>query len=272
MTFSLFDLAFVGSLAVAPPPVSDADAQAYLTAVEAADGQFLEVAVRDAINAFVVGCKNDGTWSAIKASCILAGARTLAGALVPLVGTAPTNPGNVFVDGDYNRKTGLAGDGSTKYLDSNKSNNSLNQNNNSSGVFVNTAESSVGGYIGLGTGAITGSNHIGADNSGNYIFFRSMSTAAQVPAGAASTGFIGMTRDSSSAFTYRFNGQSSIGNDTSQTPATGNIYVFGRNVSNTLNVPTDGRLQFYFIGESLDLALLDSRVTALINAIAAAIP
>jgi hypothetical protein len=68
----------------------DADAQAYITAVETADGQALETGVRDAINAFVVGCKADGIWNAIKASCILAGARTLTGALVPLVGTAPT--------------------------------------------------------------------------------------------------------------------------------------------------------------------------------------
>jgi hypothetical protein len=57
--------------------------------------------------------------TAIKASCILAGARTLAGALVPLAGAAPTNVGP-FVSGDYNRKTGLVGDGSTKYLNSNR--------------------------------------------------------------------------------------------------------------------------------------------------------
>jgi hypothetical protein len=249
---------------------ADPDVQAYLTAVEAADGQPLEYEVAVAINSFVLGCKLDGLWNAIKASCILAGARTLSGALVPLVGTAPTNYN--FVAGDYNRETGLVGNGSTKYLDSNKNNNSLNQNNNSLGVFVNTAESSVAAYIGLGTGAITGSNHFGSDNNSSWIFFRSMSTAAQLPAGAASTGFIGMTRDSSSAFTYRRNGQSSIANNTSQTPATGNIYVFGRNVSNALNAPTDGRLQFYFIGESLDLAALDLRVTALIDDIGAAIP
>jgi hypothetical protein len=35
---------------------------------------------------------------------------------------------------------------------------------------------------------------------------------------------------------------------------------------------TDARLAFYSIGESLDLALLDARVTDLINAFAAAIP
>jgi hypothetical protein len=35
---------------------------------------------------------------------------------------------------------------------------------------------------------------------------------------------------------------------------------------------TNSRLAFYSIGESLDLALLDTRVTALITAIGAAIP
>jgi hypothetical protein len=49
----------------------DADAVAYIAAVEAADGQALETATRMAINSFVKGCKNDGIWPAIKASCIL---------------------------------------------------------------------------------------------------------------------------------------------------------------------------------------------------------
>jgi len=94
----------------------DPDAAAYITAVEgpSADNQALEPAVITAINDFVVGCKADGIWSAIKASCILAGARTLSGALVPLVGTAPTNFN--FGSGDYARKTGLIGDGASKSL------------------------------------------------------------------------------------------------------------------------------------------------------------
>jgi hypothetical protein len=71
--------------------VTDPDAGAYIAAVEAADGQLLEFGVGKAINDFVVGCKQDKIWDAIKASCILAGARTLTGALTPLVGTAPTN-------------------------------------------------------------------------------------------------------------------------------------------------------------------------------------
>jgi hypothetical protein len=69
----------------------------------------LEIGVQSAYNDFVVGCKADGIWDAIKASCILAGARTLSGSLTPLKGAAPTNFN--FVSGDYNRKTGLVGNG-----------------------------------------------------------------------------------------------------------------------------------------------------------------
>jgi hypothetical protein len=88
-TASFPDLSPTGRLTVAY--TIDSDAAAYIAAVEAADGQALETATRTAIDSFVKGCKNDGIWNAIKASCILAGARTLAGALVPLVGTAPTS-------------------------------------------------------------------------------------------------------------------------------------------------------------------------------------
>jgi len=55
----------------------------------------------------------------------------------------------------------------------------------------------------------------------------------------------------------------------SVTPLNATIGVFN-NGSNAAF--TNARLAFYSIGESLDLALLDARVTTLINAFAAAIP
>jgi hypothetical protein len=137
----------------------DADAVAYIAAVEAVDGQALETATRMAINSFVKGCKNDGIWTAIKASCILAGARTLAGALVPLVGTAPTNFDGLFDSGDYNRKTGLIGDGSTKSLDSNRNNNADPQNSKHVSAYATTV-SSVGNACYVGMPAATGSTHL----------------------------------------------------------------------------------------------------------------
>jgi hypothetical protein len=88
-----------------PRATFDPDAAAYLRAVEAADGQALETPVKRAVDDFFKGTKADGTfWDALKASCILCGARTLAGALVPLVGTAPTN--NNFVAGTTTGRRG----------------------------------------------------------------------------------------------------------------------------------------------------------------------
>jgi hypothetical protein len=55
----------------------------------------------------------------------------------------------------------------------------------------------------------------------------------------------------------------------SQTPLNSNISIFAlTGPSNFSNV----RITFYSIGESLNLALLDARVTTLVNAFAAAIP
>jgi hypothetical protein len=97
----------------------DANALNYVQTVEAADGQSLEPQIRVAINNFVKGLKSDNVWNNISAACILVGARTLSGALVPLKGPAPTNYN--FTSSDYHRSTGLLGNGLEKYLDSNLS-------------------------------------------------------------------------------------------------------------------------------------------------------
>ena len=66
------------------PLPTDADALDYLARVKAADGAGVEVGVATAVSAFVADSKALGVWDSIRASCVLAGARTLAGALVPL--------------------------------------------------------------------------------------------------------------------------------------------------------------------------------------------
>jgi hypothetical protein len=262
---------------------ADAEADAYIAAVEAADasaGQTggLEPGVKFAIKNFVLCCKQDGIWDAIKASCILAGARTLNGALIPLVGTAPTNVGGLFVSGDYNRKTGLVGNGSTKYLDSNRNHLSDPQNNVHISTFV--------GVGALGTQSMIGMSGGGVDDGRELHIFTN--TAASVRLGARNrhggtsftltgnttiSGFIGTSRNSSSFYSVRYESIGATNSITSGSSATaGNHYIFGRNLNNTVNLPSAQRIAFYSIGESLDLALLDARVTDLINAFAAAIP
>jgi hypothetical protein len=250
---------------------ADADARAYLAAVEAADTQALEPAVRLAVDAFVAGCKADGIWNAIKASCILAGARTLEGALVPLVGAAPTNVGGLFVSGDYNRKTGLVGDGSTKYLNSNRNNNADPQNNNHNAVYIKTLSEIAQAYLGAG----------GIDSGANNLFFSGVGTivtrsrnSTTGPGNSAAThveGLYAHSRAASTGYTTRIGGVNYTNTQTSQGSFNGSLLVFARGTTASPQNLSNARLAFYSIGESLDLALLDSRVTTLINAFDAAI-
>lgn len=248
----------------------DADAVAYIAAVEAADGEALEPAVRLAINSFVKGCKADGIWPAIKASCILAGARTLNGALVPLVGTAPTNYN--FVAGDYSRETGLVGNGSTKYLDSNRLASAQPQNSVHVAVYGATIQTSTTNMLigALSNDAAQRATLFPASATqlycqlhfgGNYIATHT----------SLASGFIGGNRSNSAEITTRAAGASITGSATSTAPPAVDYFVFARNFNGPSQYSTS-RLSFYSIGEALDLAALDGRVTNLMTAIGAAIP
>jgi len=179
-----------------PPTYAAADVNAYITAVETADGGVaLEAGVRDAINTFITGCKSDGIWSAIKASCILMGARTLSGALTPLVGSAPTN--NNFVSGDYNRKTGLVGDGTSKSLAANRLANDDPTDNCHLAAYVST----------VGTGAIMGSNGNPANHTLSNAAHRNRTTTAALF--TASSGLVGSSRAASAGYSVRNAGSTS---------------------------------------------------------------
>jgi hypothetical protein len=246
----------------------DADVNSYLNLVEAADGQELESGVITAVENFVLGCKADGIWSAIKASCILAGARTLAGALTPLVGAAPTNVN--FVSGDYNRKTGLIGNGSNKRISTNRNNNVDPQNSRQMSVYVTTANSGTAkAYIGSGDGP-TGSFSFGRSGSrpADLYSYNANSAFQYILSRGAATGFLGTNRSSSASYNFRAAASTTSQNTTSQTPFNGTQTVFS--VGTALH--SNARMSFYAFGESLDLALLDTRVSNLMTALAAAIP
>jgi len=244
-------------------PALDPDAAAYIAAVEAADGQALEDGVKDAINDFVIGCKADGIWDAIKSSAILAGARTLDGALVPLVGTAPTN--NNFVSGDYNRVTGLVGNGSTKYLDSGVSPADVTlQNSAHLSVYTSSAPE-----ISLAGSLVTSPNSfLWVRGDGNFASNSSGSVNSGLTPGA---GFQGTSRLSSTQIVSRANGASVTSSSSSAVPNSAKITLFVRNLNGTPGEYSDSRMAFYSIGESLDLALLDTRVSQLMTDIDAAI-
>jgi hypothetical protein len=276
------------TLIVRPGFQFDTDASTYIEAVEGptGDNQALETATRYAINDFVIGCKNDGIWTAIKASCILAGARTLTGALIPLAGTAPTNVSELFLAGDYNRKTGLVGNGTTKYLNSNRAGNADPQNSISLAAYVSTIHNPDldpvltpgGAYIGNG-GSITGATNVGRAGGSTLAtrstFARNRNSTAQTGIGSTAPlpGLVGTNRADSFNFNVRVSQTNYPYSQASQSSSTDNHFIFARNNgSGTAESYSNGRLAFYSIGESLDLALLDARVSALIAQFAAVIP
>jgi hypothetical protein len=251
----------------------DPDAKTYLDAVEVEDGQALEAGVRKAVDDFVKGCKADGIWSAIKACCILAGARTLDGALTPLVGPAPTNVSSNFVSGDYNRETGLIGNGSTKYLNSNRAGDSEALNS-----YHMAAWQTVAGTITAAGTSLLGDTS-GASVEATILVFsatvgnplvgrnRNINVSTHPSATRTTIGFFGNSRSVSSEYILRGNGTNSTFAIASNSRAPRNVTVFARGGS----ILTDARLSFYSIGSAIDLALLDTRVGTLMTDIDAAI-
>lgn len=249
----------------------DADAGAYIKAVESADQQQLEPMVAQAINQFVLGCKADGIWSAIKASCILMGARTLTGALTPLAGTAPTNVN--FVSGDYDRKTGLLGNGSTKYLNSNRNNNAESQNDKHISVYQ-SALGSLNSTTIIGALPSTGAGRSDLEQQGTTapgMRFYCNSVNSQVLRSGTAIGFLGAARSNSTQIVSRQNGSTQTDAINSQTPYNGNIFVFARNLNGSPNQYSNPRMAWYSIGSSLALETLDTRVSNLYTAIGNAI-
>lgn len=251
------------------PLPTDPDAIDYLERVKAADGgAAVEVGVAMAVDAFVRGCKADGIWDVIKASCILCGARTISGALVPLVGTAPT--AYSFASGDYDRSSGLKGDGSTKYLDSNRANDADGQDDKHLSVFVTTHHNRDATRAVIGSGAATTGDSQLLTSTTNRLYrvnFTTVPADAEVADSSTATGFWGASRSSSTTSYGRYDGTNIDFENNSTTPVANNISVFARGTASK----SDARLAFYSIGSSLDLAALDNRVSTLVAAIAAAI-
>ena len=244
-----------------PAPAFDPDALAYITAVETADGEALEAGVREAINSFVVGCKADGIWDALKASCILAGARTLNGALVPLVGDAPTNFN--FVSEDYNRKTGLKGDGSTKHLGSNYFASSHDQSNFHMVACIENVGSGFQRYISAGP-------HLEIMRASTAEFFaKSNATTIQTHPVGDLPGLVGISRAGPTEYNWIGSSESGTQELDVDTTVNGEYLIFRRNDTSANYYVS--RISFYGLGEALDLAALDTRVSNLMTALDGAI-
>lgn len=269
---SEIEAAYVGAVSVYQSALPlDADAAAYLSAVEQQDGQALEAGVRSAVNVFVTACKASGVWASMNTAVLLAGARTLAGSRVALKGSAPSTSG--FVDADRTRTGGLKAVGtSAKTLSTNVALNGLQQNNHHLAVWVAQAQSGTratyicGGNSGLGASEINAAGTSGgdlflrhADNSGSYL---------SVPGQALATGLLAITRSSSSGFTCHHGATSTFLNAGSYPPQTRTIRLWQREGQFYGN----SRVGFYSIGTNVDTSALSNALSTLFTSLASAIP
>lgn len=249
---------------------TDSDAIAYLEAVSAADGAAVERSVAIAIDDFVKGLKADGLWSAIGSACILAGARTVSGALVPLKGAAPT--GYNWVASDYSRSLGLQGDGSTKYIDSNRANNADGQDDRHiaayRSVVVGTAARSCWG---AGITSSGDSAHFTGVGGTEYASLCWNGSYTVLPGASYESGIIAAARSQPGYMDLRFGTKELHASSASAVPSSGSLLIFGRGTPASPDSLSPDRLSFYSIGASVDLALLDARVSALMTAIGAAL-
>jgi hypothetical protein len=177
--------------------------------------------------------------------------------LVPLVGTAPTSYN--YVAADYNRKTGLNSDG-TKYLDANRDN-SLDPQNNRHFAFMPTSIPGSRDLIDV-VGFLSGGRNLYTSGQGGRVAISSSLSVAGIGLPVVNT-LLGASRFNGTSSVFRTNRLSTVLQVPSLTPSVGEL---------RLSVNWNARLAFYSIGESLDLAKLDARVTDLINAFGVAIP
>ena len=272
-------------------PVYPDYVQEYINRVIAADAAAgnssgLEYEVTDAIDACLQSLVADGilgvsggalsqSASLIKAGCFMMGARTLPGALVPFAADMPAPTNFNFVAENYNRRTGLGDPGNvSKYLNSNRNNNTESLTSVSISVYVTTAPSlNSSAFIGVASGGTApGSDvHIGRLDANN-IFSRVRNSARTDTSTAVLTGLVGASRGDSSSYLVRSaNVTLSVSQAVNSNLNSFPHFVFSRNINGNVDGVTNARLSFYHIGSALDLAVLDARITALSNAIQAAI-
>jgi len=202
----------------------------------------------------------------------MAGARTVAGAIIPLRGNAPTN--NNFVAGDYSRTLGLLGNDSNKYLATGYNNNDTTnfpQNDSHISCYVSATQTDTAGIF-VGTQSTIGNILTLGYSSTTQIFFRNRAGTQRLFS-TAPLGFQASTRNNSTNFSSRATqsgGTISDVNSTlaSGTPASQLFGVFCGFSGTTANQFSASRMSFYSIGKSLTIANLDTRVTTLMSTLA----
>ena len=190
---------------------------------------------------------------------------------MPLVGPAPSNVGP-FVSGDYNRKTGLQGDGTTNYLNSNRANDADPQND--AHYLIGISDPILNGVAPIGALAASPNRYSQVLADSSSIVYSLPNATGGVFFVGNNGGFYGVSRENSYANkrSSKLYNSNSFFADINSTVKPAILHIFARNLNGLPSLYYPNKIYFYSIGESLDLAKLDTRVSNLMTAIGAAIP
>ena len=221
------------------------------------------------INNLVIRLKENGSWNSIHSCVLMRCTSSLAGALIPLKGTAPTN--NNFVEGDYNPITGLKGNGSNKWLSCNVNNNVFPRGSMHMSTWITESDTRSGIETRiLGTSANWGGSYIYILTNNNWAWANQHTTAnVSVGARPSPVGLVAHSRSDASVISYMSpGGNAATTTSAVQTPYSENITLFSYNGTGV----TDARLSWYSLGLGLDLNSLRDSVTVLNEAMVSLMP
>lgn len=230
-----------------------------IAAIEAADGLRLENAVLAAIIPYA-------NWRIpLGGACVLhSAARTLAGAMVPLVGPTPTPVD--FTAAAYNRRR-LLSNGSTQYVNSNYGNTSDAQDSQHMFTYAS------GGNYGAGTVAVMG---LMSPAAGSSILTTGSRSRAETTDGVVSfsgrSGFAGISREAPGSYARILPPETteSYPARASALPGAGSLFVFARNNNGSPSNPGAHPLCLYSFGADIDLNEARTRCVAYEAALIAA--
>ena len=199
-------------------------------------------------------------WDDMLSACSFVGVG-IQGVTVPLRSgmTVPTN--NNFVAGDLNQLTGLEGDSSSKWINTNVNGASLLQDDASGSVYVMSGrDTGANRYFEAQNIFSLLGNTTGARGRTHSSTLSNLGTGTTVPALA------GWSRDNSADFDYLVFGQSATTVLASTGISTNDIGIFANAAGQNASA---ARLAIYHVGPALNLATLEALQATLITEIAA---
>lgn len=247
----------------------DLDAAAFIARVEAADGQPLEPGVRLAYSDFVARCKSRpsgilgrSNWQSMQTGffALHCGQRTLAGALVPLIGPTPTN--NNFVAEDYSRTQGIKGDGVGKDLSYNVLGTDLPVSDRSLGIYITEHPTRTEIRCMMGNGPVNNSDSILTNPTTR--FWRLTGSASAIDS-FTDVGYFGASKLTNLTFVRRYRGVEANPTIPEEVALARPMRVFSR-LNSTLTSGeffSNGRIIMSHFCLGLDMAALEADVLQL---------